>query len=436
MNNTSNLKWKTILGFPDYAVTPDGQIWSYKRNKFLKPYQNRGGYLDVTLSNDRGKTLCRVHRLVGMAFVPLPPEFNNHYDTVTIDHIDGNKLNNHYTNLEWVTREENIKRAWENGYCNCNHLKKSCFCISIEDEKYTPFDSASEMAQRLNLPEPTVYAAINKGKGIIQGKYIVGYTENLDQKYLSPKPDAVGIIQLYSDAIANYTPHRKEGCYKPRNRKECFCISIIDKKYTPFDSAVDIDESLNLPKCTTSTAINQSNGIIQGKYIVGYTENLDEKYLLPEPDAVGIIQLYSDAIANYKPRRKECFYIDSLDNSYHESNSISDIDEELNLPIGTTSNAIYKTHGLIRGRYIAGRLNDHSWKKIFKRCSVEQIVKSYANQIERYKQRGSKKITNLKTGESKEYKSLADFAREHGLYPTNAGRYLENHPDLYKVELA
>lgn len=232
MKNIPNSDWRTIPGFPKYAVTPDGQIWSYYTNKFLKPCPDRRGYLIVGLCNDLGQSTWKVHRLVGEAFVPLPPEFNGNYDIATIDHIDGNKLNNHYTNLEWVTPEENIKRAWENGLCD--NRKKEYFCISIEDEKYTPFDSARSMDRSLNLPEGTVIGAINNANGIIQGKYIVGYTEDLDKKYLLPEPDVDGIIELYSDTIANYTP----------NKIPCFYIDSLDNSYHKSDSISDIDKKI------------------------------------------------------------------------------------------------------------------------------------------------------------------------------------------------
>lgn len=341
MKNITNSDWKAIPGFPKYAITPDGQVWSYKRNRFLKPSPNDQGYLVVRLSNDLGPANCRIHRLVGMAFIPLPPEFNNDYSAATINHKDHNKTNNHYTNLEWVTHEYNIQEAWDNGYCN--HKKKPCFCVSIED-----------------------------------------------------------------------------------------------KTFTDFDSARDIDRHLNLSKCATSKAINEASGIIQGKYIVGYTENLDQSYLSPVPDVDGIIQLYSDIVDNFTPHRKECFCIDSLDNTYHEFGSTRDIDRELNLPRGAVRNDIHRNHGLIRGRYIVGYLNDPRWKGVPANPTIEQIVGSYADQIELYKSRniGPKKITNLQTGESKIYNSLSEFAREHGLDPKHAGQYLRNHSDLYRVELA
>ena len=50
-----------------------------------------------------------VHRLVARFFVGLPPETG---ERMTVNHIDGNKLNNHYTNLEWITYKENIRHYW------------------------------------------------------------------------------------------------------------------------------------------------------------------------------------------------------------------------------------------------------------------------------------------------------------------------------------
>lgn len=55
------------------------------------------------------KQFFRVHRMVALMFIPNPenkPEVN---------HIDGNKLNFYYKNLEWSTRKENMEHAVLNG---------------------------------------------------------------------------------------------------------------------------------------------------------------------------------------------------------------------------------------------------------------------------------------------------------------------------------
>lgn len=51
-----------------------------------------------------------VHRLVARFFISPPPDDGQRW---TVDHINGNKLDNHYTNLEWVSYKENIRRYWE-----------------------------------------------------------------------------------------------------------------------------------------------------------------------------------------------------------------------------------------------------------------------------------------------------------------------------------
>ena len=95
--------WKTIEGFENYEVSTWGNI----RGKYgvLKPYKNKKGYLKVGLYKDGKNNKKRVNRLVAQAFIPNP------HCLPQVNHKDGNKLNNSYTNLEWVTNEENCYHA-------------------------------------------------------------------------------------------------------------------------------------------------------------------------------------------------------------------------------------------------------------------------------------------------------------------------------------
>lgn len=100
--------WKDIEGYEGlYQVSTWGRIRSlYKgRIKILKPDVNEKGYLKVKLfAEGKGKNF-RVNRLVASAFIP------NLYDLPQVNHKDGNKQNNSYTNLEWTTDEINKKHA-------------------------------------------------------------------------------------------------------------------------------------------------------------------------------------------------------------------------------------------------------------------------------------------------------------------------------------
>ena len=97
--------WKDIEGYEGiYQVSNLGRtkrLYKNDKEKILKPFSNKDGYLIVNLCKE-GKVKSRsVHRLVAQAFIPNPenkPEVN---------HKDENKSNNKVENLEWVTSKEN-----------------------------------------------------------------------------------------------------------------------------------------------------------------------------------------------------------------------------------------------------------------------------------------------------------------------------------------
>ena len=100
-----------------YAITETGEVWSYHINRFLKHKIGKIGYHRVTLMFERKQKIYLIHRLVNAAYNDNP---DNKPHT---NHIDGNKSNNHYTNLEWVTRSENMLHAFKTGligYVNSN----------------------------------------------------------------------------------------------------------------------------------------------------------------------------------------------------------------------------------------------------------------------------------------------------------------------------
>lgn len=92
----------------DYFISDCGDVFSFKsgKSKILKKRINQGGYHYVNLcKNGKYKSFC-IHRLVGIYFVDKYDENLN-----VLNHIDGNKLNNNYDNLEWCTLSYNTKEA-------------------------------------------------------------------------------------------------------------------------------------------------------------------------------------------------------------------------------------------------------------------------------------------------------------------------------------
>ena len=97
---------KDIPGFEGlYAATEDGQIYSYRRKRFMKLSGVPGDYYLVNLTKDKKWKSYYVHRLVAMAFLPNPDNLPQ------VNHIDRRKDNNCLSNLEWCSVYDNLKHS-------------------------------------------------------------------------------------------------------------------------------------------------------------------------------------------------------------------------------------------------------------------------------------------------------------------------------------
>lgn len=101
--------WETIEDFPDYKVSNKGRVMRIKGYKLIKPFDNGRGYNCVHLYKNGKRYNKRIHRLVAEAFI------EGREEGYEVNHIDGNKKNNFVDNLEWCTRSENIKHAYNTG---------------------------------------------------------------------------------------------------------------------------------------------------------------------------------------------------------------------------------------------------------------------------------------------------------------------------------
>ncbi len=112
-------QWKSIKGYNGkYLISKDGsvQCTKYKRidgrhfpSKILKPQRNRTGYEYYTLYHNKKSTIHFGHRLVAIHYIPNPKKLEQ------VNHKDGKKRHNHYSNLEWCTASENMKHAVRTG---------------------------------------------------------------------------------------------------------------------------------------------------------------------------------------------------------------------------------------------------------------------------------------------------------------------------------
>lgn len=91
-----------------YTIYENGDVYN-GINKIKQRPNNPDGYACFTAGKKNNRTSIKTHSIIGKLFVDNPNNFNK------IDHLDGNRMNPNASNLEWVTHQENVKRACEKG---------------------------------------------------------------------------------------------------------------------------------------------------------------------------------------------------------------------------------------------------------------------------------------------------------------------------------
>lgn len=143
-----------------YLIDENGVIWSpYRGGKILSPSPTKKGYYRIVLQTNIGKKTFQVHRLVLMTFKPC-----DNMDTLEVNHIDGDKSNNHLDNLEWCSGSMNVRHSLETGLkipargeqISCHKLTEE-EVIEICERLKRGRESLQEIANSYGVSKHTVF---------------------------------------------------------------------------------------------------------------------------------------------------------------------------------------------------------------------------------------------------------------------------------------
>ena len=155
---------KSLNEYPNYSIYEDGQVYSHKTEKFIVPWlHHRFGisyYILHLWQNNKPKTFY-LHRIVAEAFLGPPP-----FPGAQIRHLDGNSLNNHYSNLAWGTAQENMNDSKLQGKMPAGEHHWNCKLTSenVDEIRTTNYRSCGRiLAKKFNV-SPSMISMIRHRK--------------------------------------------------------------------------------------------------------------------------------------------------------------------------------------------------------------------------------------------------------------------------------
>lgn len=208
--------WKPIPFNSDYEVSSHGNFRNSKTKKqktinieALKSTQTR---IRVDVKNDIKKgSGFYLHRVIAMTFIPNPNNLEE------VNHIDGNPYNNRVENLEWMTREDNMRHFHENRtkYENKN-VRQVVLCCGKTNEIVNSYKCIEEciVSLGLEISYATLYSAISTNiceKPRCLNKYVGVVFNKINKKYVaSYKNKYIGCFDIEQDAAKSYDDHLRK----------------------------------------------------------------------------------------------------------------------------------------------------------------------------------------------------------------------------------
>lgn len=141
--------WKVIVEYPPYSISSLGRVKNNTTNKVLKAVPNTFGYLQVRLYKEGQYKVFTIHQLVAAYFLPIPS------GDLELNHVDEDKLNNRWDNLEWVQHKDNCNHGTRNVRM-ANKLSKPVIQCTLDGVEIREFNSATEVERLLGYKQTAI----------------------------------------------------------------------------------------------------------------------------------------------------------------------------------------------------------------------------------------------------------------------------------------
>lgn len=192
-------EWKKII-IEDketfYSVSSKGEIRNDKTGTLLKGTISKNGYHMVHLRQRIDKN-CSVHRLVMKAFSPC-----EEMDDLQINHIDGDKSNNSFDNLEWSTNADNMRHSFQMNLQP--RILRRTYQYDLDGNFITEYEAAGDAAKAIDGDRTNILRCLNEEQTIYKGFQFKSFKSEKIPEWKSPSKNAVWVYLEDGTFFATY----------------------------------------------------------------------------------------------------------------------------------------------------------------------------------------------------------------------------------------